>query len=153
MWRVRCDVHNIFGALSSIRHSSIDRCPSMKRNELLRPSSLLYRSHLSCFWLSSSFTPESFPTFSHSLSTGAFAAHGLRQRKNVCPKMKCCDELSPFPAMWSSWWSQGQWNRYLAIFVRYPDGAFHWTTFASPTAWRASPLTSRALAIDNLAWM
>ena len=29
---------------------------------------------------------------------------------------------------------------------------FHVTTFASPSAWRAFPLTSRALAIDDQAW-
>ena len=35
----------------------------------------------------------------------------------------------------------------------FPDKAFHQTTFASPSAWRAFPSTSRALAIDDLAWM
>ena len=41
----------------------------------------------------------------------------------------------------------------LAIFVRFQDGAFHQTTFASPSAWRAFPLFSRVLAINDLAWM
>ena len=48
----------IFDALPPIRHSSNDRCPSVRR-----PSSLLHRSLLSYFWLSSSSTPESFPFF------------------------------------------------------------------------------------------
>ena len=41
----------------------------------------------------------------------------------------------------------------LAIFVRFQGGAFPQTTFASPSAWRAFPLISIALAIDDLAWM
>ena len=36
---------------------------------------------------------------------------------------------------------------------RFQYGAFHQTTFAFPSAWRAFPLTSRALAINDLAWM
>ena len=35
--------------LPPIRHSSNDRCPSVRRNELLRPSSLLNRSPLFYF--------------------------------------------------------------------------------------------------------
>ena len=50
----------IFGALSPIRHSSNDRCPSVTKNELLCPSSLLHRSPLIYFWLLSGPTPESF---------------------------------------------------------------------------------------------
>ena len=52
-----------------------------------------------------------------------------------------------------SWWflkipyRQGRWNRSLAIFERFQDGAFRQTTFASPSAWRACPSTSIALAI------
>ena len=38
-----------FGALPPIRHSSNDRCPSVKQNELLRPSSVLHRSPQICF--------------------------------------------------------------------------------------------------------
>ena len=64
----------IFGALSPIRHSSNDKCPSVRQNELLRPSSLLHRSPLIYFWLLSGHTQESFSSFSHSLSTAAFAA-------------------------------------------------------------------------------
>ena len=71
-----------FGALSPIRHFSNDRCPSMKRSELLRPSSLLHRSPLSCFWLSSGSTPKSFPIFPFLIHCchccGNF--HGLRHR-------------------------------------------------------------------------
>ena len=40
-----------------------------------------------------------------------------------------------------------------AIFVRFQGGAFPQATFASPSAWRAFPLISRVLAINNLAWM
>ena len=36
------------------------QCPSVKKNELLRPSSLLERSHLVCFWFLSRVTSESF---------------------------------------------------------------------------------------------
>ena len=48
----------MFGALP-IRHSSNDKCPSVRQNELLRPSSLLHRSPLIYFWLLSGSTPES----------------------------------------------------------------------------------------------
>ena len=51
----------IFGALSPIQHFSDDTCPLMRKNEILRPSSLLHRSPLFYFWLSSGPTPESFP--------------------------------------------------------------------------------------------
>ena len=40
----------ISGALSPIQHSSNDRCPSVRHNELLHPSSLLHRSPLIYFW-------------------------------------------------------------------------------------------------------
>ena len=39
------------------------------------------------------------------------------------------------------------------FFVRFQGGAFPQTTFASPSAWRAFPLTSRVLDINDLAWM
>ena len=39
----------IFGALPPIRHSSNDICPSVRRNELFHPSSLLHRLPLSYF--------------------------------------------------------------------------------------------------------
>ena len=48
------------GALSPIPHCSNDKCPSVKENELLLPSSLLHRSHLVCFWFVSGPTSESF---------------------------------------------------------------------------------------------
>ena len=69
-----------FGALPPIRNSSNDRCPSMMQNELLRPTSLLHRSHLSYFWLSSSSTPKFSPIF----PIPAFAAgtfYGLRHKE------------------------------------------------------------------------
>ena len=53
----------IFGALSPIRHSSNDRCPSMRRNELLCPSSLLHRSPLIYFWLLFMFHAGIFSNF------------------------------------------------------------------------------------------
>ena len=63
----------IFGALPPIRHSSYDRCPSVRQNELLRPSSLLHRSPLIYFWLVRSHAGI-FSNFSHSWSTATFAA-------------------------------------------------------------------------------
>ena len=53
----------IFGALPSIQHFSDDICPSVKQNELLRPSSLLPRSPLFYFWLWSGSTPKFSPYF------------------------------------------------------------------------------------------
>ena len=53
----------IFGALFPIQLSLNDICPSLRQNELLHPSSLLHRSLLSYFWLSSGSTPKSFPIF------------------------------------------------------------------------------------------
>ena len=52
------------------------------------------------------FHAEIFSNFSHSLSTAAFAwgifiAWGIRI--NLCTKSKCWSELSPSPAMRSSW--------------------------------------------------
>ena len=44
-------------------------------------------------------------------------------------------------------------HRYLAIFVRYRDGAFHVTTIASPSAWHSFPLCPRVLATNDLAWI
>ena len=64
------------------------------------------------------FHAEIFSSFSHSLSTAAFAAGifmawgivinsctmPLVIKKKVCTKFLGCSELSPFPAIWSSWW-------------------------------------------------
>ena len=58
----------IFGASPPNRQSSNDRCPSVRQNELLRPSSLLHRSPLIYFWLLSDPTPDLFlflPLFIH----------------------------------------------------------------------------------------
>ena len=95
----------IFGALPPIRHFSNDICPSVRQNELLRPSSLLHRTPLSCFWLSSGSTPKFCPISSNSLSTAAFAAGFFEAWGigiNLWTKLWCCSELSPFPATWSS---------------------------------------------------
>ena len=48
---------------------------------------------------------------------------------------------------------RGRWNRFLAIFVHYRVSAFHVTTFASPSAGHFFPISSRVLAITDLAWM
>ena len=53
----------IFGALPPIQYFSNDICLSVRRNELLSPSSLLHRSPLSYFWLSSGSTPKISPIF------------------------------------------------------------------------------------------
>ena len=47
----------------------------------------------------------------------------------------------------------GRRNRSLENFECFQDGTFHQTTFASPSNWRPFPLTSRVLAINDLAWM
>ena len=76
----------IFRALSPIRHSSNDICPSMTQNELLRPSSLLHRSLQICFSHAGIFS-----SCSHSLSTaaliaGIFIAWGIGI--NLCTKLE-----------------------------------------------------------------
>ena len=69
------------------------RGPSMTRHELFCLYSLLHRSPLSCFWLSSAAMPVfSQILFSHSFSTAAFAFgifYGLRHRngRNLRTKM------------------------------------------------------------------
>ena len=53
------------------------------------------------------FHADIFSNFPHFLSTAAFAAGIFMtwdMRINLCTKQKCCSELSPFPAIWSSWW-------------------------------------------------
>ena len=52
-----------FGALPPTQHFSNDKGPTMRQNELLRPTSLLHRSPLFYFWLSSNSTPKIFSTF------------------------------------------------------------------------------------------
>ena len=51
-----------------------DICPSVRRNELLRPSSWLHRSPLSYFWISSGSTPKFSPNFSIPCPLLPFAA-------------------------------------------------------------------------------
>ena len=77
-------------------------CPSVRRNELLRPSSLLHRSPLIYFWLLSCPHAGIFSSFSHSFAAGIFIAWGIGI--NVCSKLQCCIELPLLPAIWSSWW-------------------------------------------------
>ena len=53
------------------------------------------------------FHAEIFSNFSHSLSTAAFAAEIFMAWSigiNLWTKLQCCNEFSPFPAIWSSWW-------------------------------------------------
>ena len=53
------------------------------------------------------FHAEIFSNFSHSLSTAAFAAGifiAWGTGINLWTKLYCCNEFSPFPAIWSSWW-------------------------------------------------
>ena len=91
-----------------------------------------------------------FSSFSHSSSTAAFTS-GFSMDwgigRNLCTKFLCCSELSPFPAVWSSWYfgsdsctrilvlfpiscehswgspsipcPQGQWIKFLVIFWHY----------------------------------
>ena len=53
----------IFWCFASNSAFSNDICPSVRRNALLRPSSLLHRSPLSYFWRSSGSTPKFSPIF------------------------------------------------------------------------------------------
>ena len=84
---------SFLGALPPIRHSSNDRCPSVRQHELLRPSFLLHRSPLFYFWLSSGPTPESFsvsPILYPLLpfAAGIFMAWGIGI--HLSTKFKCC---------------------------------------------------------------
>ena len=96
----------IFGALPPTHHFSDDICPSMMHNDLLRPTSLLPRSPLSCFWLVSGSTPQFSPIFPFlvhcCLRCWIFLAWGIGI--NLWTKLWCCNELFPSPAIWSSWW-------------------------------------------------
>ena len=47
----------------------------------------------------------------------------------------------------------GTRNKFLVIFLHYRVHVFQATTFASPSAWHFFPISSRVLAINNLAWM
>ena len=51
---------------------------------------------------------RNFLQFSHSLSTASFCCrnfHSLSHGNEFVNQIfHCCSELSPFPAMWSSWW-------------------------------------------------
>ena len=61
-------------------------------------------------------------------------------RQNLLP-------ISPIP------YPQGQWNKFLVIFWHYRVWVFHLSTFAFPSAGHFFPVWSRALAINDLAWM
>ena len=65
-----------------------------------------------------------------------------------------------FPTSYArSWWflwipcPRGRWNRSHTIFVCCQDGAFHVTTFASPSVWHAFLFPPRVLVMNDLAWM
>ena len=80
-------------------------CPLMMQNELLCPTSLLHRSPLSCFWLSSAVMLEYspvFPFFSAAASaSGIFNAWGIGM--NLCTRLQWVIEFFPFAVMWY-WW-------------------------------------------------
>ena len=88
----------IFGALSPIQHFSNDICPSVRRNELLRPSSLLHRSPLSYFWLSSGSTPKSFPIFPVLIHCCLCCKnfHGLEHRNKFVYQIEMLQWIVPF---------------------------------------------------------
>ena len=95
-----------FGTLPPIRNSSNDICPSMMQNELLRSISLLHRSPLSCFWLSSGSTPKFsliFP-FPVRCCLRCWNFHSLMQRNKFVNQIVVLQWISPFPATWSSSW-------------------------------------------------
>ena len=65
-------------------------------------------SSITCFLLLTfvRFHAEIFSNFSHSFSTACFCSrnfHGLRHRNTFVNQIVCCNEFSPFPAIWSSW--------------------------------------------------
>ena len=78
----------------------------MTQNELFCPDSLLHRSPLSCFWLSSAAMPDFSPVFhipsplppSH---LEFFNAWGIGM--NLWPRLWWVKEFIPFAVMWS-WW-------------------------------------------------
>ena len=43
--------------------------------------------------------------------------------------------------------------KFLVLQVNEIDGAFHATTFASPSAWHSFPFSLRVLTINDLVWM
>ena len=105
-----------FWCFASNSAFSNDICPSVRQHELLRPSSLLHRSPLIYFWLSSGPTLESFSSFSHSLSTAAFAA-GIFMAWGIlnCKALVNCllflqygpqddwVEILPYAVLWIHW--------------------------------------------------
>ena len=64
----------ISGALPPIQHFSDVRCPSVRRNELLRRTSMLHRSPLFLLLTFVRSHAGIFSNFTHSLSTAAVAA-------------------------------------------------------------------------------
>ena len=112
----------IFGALSPIRHSSNDRCPSVTQKELLRPSSLLHRSPLSCFWLSSGSTPkisQFFPFLVHCCFR-CRNFHGLRHRNKLVNQIVVLQWILTFSCnmvfvMMRQWFSHTQSCRFTSF--------------------------------------
>ena len=62
-------------------------------------------------------------------------------------------------SLWFFWWfpwtpcPQGQWNRFLVIFLHYRTLVFQLPIYASPSAQRSLTFLSRVLATNNLTWM
>ena len=85
----------IFCALPPIQHFFNDICPSVRLNELLRPSSFPHQSPLLYFWLSSDPTPESFPIYQ-------FLVHCFQNK--FLNQIAMLLWIVPSPTIWSSWW-------------------------------------------------
>ena len=101
--------------------SSNDRCPSVGRNELLRPSSLFHKSPVSYFWLLSGSTPkflQVLPFFIHCCFCCGYL-HWLRHRNKFyvpnsntvvnCPPFLQYGphddsvEILPYAVLWIHW--------------------------------------------------
>ena len=79
-WRLLLSCVMLMTLVQWILHKALNR--PMRLSELFRPSSLLHRSPLSYFWLSSSSTPKFsaiFPFFIHCCFCCGYL-HGLRHR-------------------------------------------------------------------------
>ena len=96
----------IFGVLPPVLHFSNDMSISEAKWTF---APFVLASSITSFLLLTfvRFHAGIFSNFSHSLSTAAFAAGTFMAWDigiNLCTKLKCCSEISPFPAIWSSWW-------------------------------------------------
>ena len=87
------------------------------------------------------------------------SCHGSPHAYSSCMSCKAWREPLVFPFFQHSWWflwtpcPQGQWNRFLVIFMHYRALVFQLPISASPSALHFLPISSRVLAINDLAWM